>query len=391
MRSIATPRKRLLLGSLAVSMLVLTACGSSGSESATDSAPEEAAAASEAPSAAAESAAPASAEAAVGECPENDARIAELDAALAENLYVQAFEQSGKEMVTNPNPIPEGETIKVFFSLEGLSHPFLVAQQDLAEGKAKELGVEVDVVSANDDVNKQFNDIQAGIAGGASAIMMMPANTEGLSEVLGQAEQQGIPYAFTQKGMLGVNPITQVLAPYAAEGKAVGEWVVNHFADEPGPIKVALIEGITGDVSSVARTGSFERELLKACKFEIVASQPGQYRRDASQEAMDSIIAANPEIDLVFGANDEGALGALAALEAAGLTDVGVVGIDGQTTMFDAIKDGKVLVTMKHNPTAPFALENVVEYLRGEPVPTFEVNPGEIVDATNVNDLEPAF
>lgn len=387
MKSRAKVRQGLVVGSLAAVML-LAACSSSGSSSSEASA--EAPASEAAAPASPEAAAPAASAAAEG-CPENDARIAELDAVLADNLYVQAFEQSGKETTTNPSPVPEGEQIKVFFSLEGLSHPFLVAQQDLAEAKAKELGVEVDVVSANDDVNKQFNDIQAGIAGGASAIMMMPANTEGLSEVLAQAENAGIPYAFTQKGMLGVKPITQVLAPYAAEGKGVGEWVVNHYKDQPGPIKVALIEGITGDVSSVARTGSFERELLKACKFEIVATQPGQYRRDASQKAMESIIAANPDINLVFGANDEGALGALAALEAAGLNDVDVVGIDGQTTMFDAIKAGKVLVSMKHNPTAPYALENVVQYLRGEPVPTFEVNPGEIVDATNVNDLKPAF
>lgn len=386
MKSIAKSHRRLLVGSLAVAMVVLTGCSSSGTEESSVAAP----AASQAAPAASQ-AAPAASVAAAGECPNNDARIAELDAVLADNLYVQAFEQSGKETTTNPSPVADGDPIKVFFSLEGLSHPFLVAQQDLAQAKAKELGVEIDVVSANDDVNKQFNDIQTGVAGGASAIIMMPANTEGLSGVLAQAEEQGIPYAFTQKGMLGVKPITQVLAPYAAEGKAVGEWVVEHFAAETGPIKVALIEGITGDVSSVARTGSFERELLKACKFEIVATQPGQYRRDASQEAMESIIAANPEINLVFGANDEGALGALAALEAAGLTDVGVVGIDGQTTMFDAIKAGKVLVTMKHNPTAPFALENVVDYLRGQPVPTFEVNPGEIVDASNVNDLKPAF
>ncbi len=384
MNRLAKPRRRLVVGVLAASVVVLAGCSSSGTTSTeASSAPAPASSAAAAPAS--------SAAAAEQGCPQNDARIAELDQVLSENLYSQAFEQSGKDMITNPNPVGPGDDIKVFFSLEGLSHPFLVAQQDLAEAKAEELGVSVDVVSANDDVNKQFNDIQAGIAGGASAIMMMPANTEGLSEVLAQAEQQGIPYAFTQKGMLGVNPITQVLAPYAAEGKAIGEWVVNHYADNPGPINVALIEGITGDVSSVARVGSFERELLKACKFVIVASQPGQYRRDASQEAMESILAANPDVNLVFGANDEGALGALAAIEASGKTGIDVVGIDGQTSMFDALKAGKVLVTMKHNPTAPYALENVVQYLRGEPVPKFEVNPGEVVDQTNVNDLEPAF
>lgn len=386
MKSVAMPHRRLLIGSLAVAMVALAGCSSSSSSESTSAETSAPAAATSA------AASPAASEAAAAsECPENDARIAELDDVLAKNLYSQAFEQSGKEMNTNPNPLGPDDSIKIFFSLEGLSHPFLVAQKDLAEAKAKELGVTIDVVSANDDVNKQFNDIQTGIASGANAIMMMPANTEGLSSVLSQAEQSGIPYAFTQKGMLGVNPVTQVLAPYAAEGQTVGAWVVDHFKDNPGPINVALIEGITGDVSSVARTGSFERELLKACKFKIVASQPGQYRRDASQKAMETILAANPDVNLVFGANDEGALGALAAIEASGKTGIDVVGIDGEKDMFDALKAGKVLVTMKHNPTSPYTVENLVDYLRGEPVPTFEVNPGEVVDQSNVNSTEPAF
>jgi ribose transport system substrate-binding protein len=267
-----------------------------------------------------------------------------------------------------------------------------VTQQELAKQKAAELGVQLDVVSANDDVNKQFNDVQNAIAGGSSAIVMMPANTQGLNAVLQDAQQRNIPYTFTQKGMLGVKPAAQALAPYASEGKTLGEWVVKHYQGQTG-VKVALISGIAGDQSSIARTGAFELELLKSCNFDIVAEQPGQYRRDASAKAAESILAANPDVKLVFGANDEGALGALSAIEASGRTGVDVVGLDGEKDMFDAISAGKALATVKHLPTAGTAVEETVKYLRGEPVPAYTTKLGDLVTADEIKagTVQPAF
>jgi len=223
--------------------------------------------------------------------------------------------------------------------------------------------------------------------------MMMPANTDGLAPILAKYKEAGIPYFFTQKGMDDPNATAQVLAPYGEEGKIIGQYVVDHYKDEAGPIKVALISGITGDVSSVARTGAFEAELLKAGNFEIVAEQPGQYRREASQEAMDGILAAHPDVQLVFGANDEGALGALSSIQAAGLAGkIAVVGLDGESDIFPAIEDGTVLATVKHMQTAPYVVETIVKCLRGETVPAFQVFPGDLVDKAAIDaGAEPAF
>jgi ribose transport system substrate-binding protein len=325
-------------------------------------------------------------------CPENAARIAELQDTLSKNLYGIAAADSGKTQHSDPEPLAPGAPIKLTFSIEGLSHPFLVRQQQLATEKARELGVQLDVVSANDDVNKQFNDIQNAIAAGSNGIVMMPANTQGLNAVLQQAQERNIAYSFSQKGMLGVEPATQALAPYALEGKTLGEWVVQHYAGQQD-VKVALISGITGDQSSVARTGSFELELLKSCNFDIVAEQPGQYRRDASAKAAESILAAHPDLKLMFGANDEAALGALSAIEASGRQGIDVVGLDGQTEMFEALKAGKALATVKHLPTADKAVEETVKYLRGEPVPTYVVELGDLVTADDARSgsVQPAF
>ncbi|WP_052062992.1 substrate-binding domain-containing protein [Rhodococcoides fascians] len=325
-----------------------------------------------------------------GGCAKNHDQIAEIQQQLAGNLYGIAAENSDKGTNTNPEPKAADDPIKITFSIEGLSHPFLVKQKELAEETARKLGVEINVVSANDDVNQQFNDIQTAVAQGTDALMMMPANTEGLSAVLQQASSAGIPYFFTQKGMLGVEPASQVLGPYATEGQQMGEWVAAHYAGQQD-VKVAVVSGIPGDASSDARVGAFKLPLLRACNFDIVAEQPGNYRRADSEKAAQNMLAANPDVDLVFGANDEAALGAVSALQSSGRSGVDVVGQDGETDMFTAIESGQTLATVIHKPTAAIVVEEIVKYLRGEEVPQFKVLDEDLVTKDNAATMQPAF
>jgi len=322
--------------------------------------------------------------------------IADLEATLSENLYYMALQQSGQDTTTYPGePYAADAPIRIVFSIEGLSHPFLVAQTEAAAAACDTLGCTVEIISAEDDINKQFDDVQTALGTRPDALMMMPANTEGLATILAQYDDAGIPYFFAQKGMLGTNTVSQVLAAYAAEGRAIGQFVVEQFGDSPTPVKVACIEGIAGDVSSVARVGAFKLELLKNGNFEIVASQPGEYRREPSQRVMEGFLAAHPDVQIVFGANDEAALGALAAIRAAGIADgtITIVSIDGQTDMFPEVTKGAVMATFTHAVTAGKVVEEIVAYLRGEPVPAFLVSPGELVTAERIaaGEVVPAF
>jgi ribose transport system substrate-binding protein len=326
-----------------------------------------------------------------GGCAKNRDQIAQIQQDLAKNLYGIAAEQSDKGNKTNPNPKAESDPIKITFSVEGLSHPFLVKQKELAEEAGRKAGVQVNVVSANDDVNQQFNDIQTAIAQGTDALMMMPATTQGLDAVLSQATSKQIPYFFTQKGMLGVAPVSQVLAPYSNEGKQLGEWVVEHYKGRED-VNVAVISGIPGDQSSDARVNSFLLPLLRACTFNVVANQPGNYRRGDSEKAAQNMLAANPKVDLLFGANDEAALGGIAALNSSGRKGVDVVGLDGETDMFEAITGGQALATVIHKPTAGIVVEEIADYMRGKPVPEYKVLPEDLVTKESIESgAQPAF
>ncbi|WP_053384415.1 sugar ABC transporter substrate-binding protein [Leucobacter celer] len=316
-----------------------------------------------------------------GSAADNETQLAEIDQSLEGNLYIQAAAESGEGSNTCPVTVGADESVDIAFSIEGLSHPFLNAQVDAAKKAASEVNATVTVQSGDDDVNKQLSTLETALNQSPDGLLLMPATTEGLQPILKSYEEADVPYAFTGKGMTGVNPVVQFLAPYGEEGAKVGEFVVNEFGDSEEPVKVAVISGITGDVSSVARTGMFKRALLENGNFDIVAEQAGEYRRQPSQDAMDAILAANPDVQLVFGANDEAALGAIDAVKAAGLSDqVSVVGIDGQPEMYDAIENGDALATVDHLPSAGEATKLLVSCLRGEEVPAFKVMVGDLVD-----------
>ena len=327
-----------------------------------------------------------------GGCAKNRDQIGEIQQQLATNLYGIAAENSDKDTNTNPTPKPAGEPFTITFSIEGLSHPFLVKQKQLAEDAGRKHGVQVNVISANDDVNQQFNDIQTAVTQGTDALMMMPATTQGLDAVLSQAKAANVPYFFTQKGMLGMEPVSQVLAPYANEGRQLGEWVVENYKGRED-VNVAVISGIPGDASSDARVNAFLLPLLRACTFNVVANQPGNYRRADSEKAAQTMLAANPNVDLLFGANDEAALGGIAALNSSGRSGVDVVGLDGETDMFTAIQNGQALATVIHKPTAGIVVDEIVEYMRGNPVPQFKVLAEDLVtkESIDAGKATPAF
>lgn len=318
--------------------------------------------------------------------------VAAIDKRLEGNIYVEAAQKSGEGSNTCEVTKSAGEDINIVFSIEGLSNRFLTAQADAAKAAGEKLGVNVDVISGEDNISAQVSGVEDALVKGYDGLVLMPATTQGLQPALQAYTDQQVPYAFAGKGMDGVTPVTQVLGPFSEEGRVIGEYVVDHFQDEEGPVKVGIISGIPGDESSVARVESFKRSLAADDKFEIVAEQPGEYRRQQSQDAMDTILAANPDMQLVFVANDDGALGAIDAIKAAGLAgDIEVVGIDGMPDMFAAIEKGDALATVQQFPTAGEAVTLLTNCIRGEEVPDFKLLPGQVVDKDNVATTDPVF
>ena len=110
------------------------------------------------------------------------------------------------------------------------------------------------------------------------------------------------------------------------------------------------ITGYPGSSAEIARTLGVDRALKEYPDIKLVARQPGNWNQIDSRRVMEDLIVANPQIDAVFGQNDSVGVGAMQALEDAGLK-VPVVGLDGNKETMDLIKEGRFFATISFTPS----------------------------------------
>ncbi len=138
------------------------------------------------------------------------------------------------------------------------------------------------------------------------------------------------------------------------------------FGKIGGKGKLVHTYGYPGSSAEIARTAGLGRALKEYPGIELIARQPGNWNQTDSRRVMDDIIVASPKIDAVFGQNDSTGIGAMQALEDAGLK-VPVVGLDGNKEAMDLIKEGRFLATMSFTPgwQAGFSLARVYDAAHG--------------------------
>ena len=113
--------------------------------------------------------------------------------------------------------------------------------------------------------------------------------------------------------------VTFLGSDFVDEGKKAGDWVVEEFADADGRSTIVQLEGTTGAAPAIDRAEGFADVIAADPKFEIVASQTGDFTRAGGKQVMEALLKSNPDIDLVYAHNDDMGLGAIEAIEAAGM------------------------------------------------------------------------
>ncbi|MFO7343125.1 MAG: substrate-binding domain-containing protein, partial [Bacillaceae bacterium] len=155
-----------------------------------------------------------------------------------------------------------------------------------------------------------------------------------------------------------------------AGGKMAGELIIEQLA---GRGKVVELEGISGSSAARERGQGFNDAIKEASGIEVVARQTANFDRAQGLSVMENIIQSTKDFQAVFAHNDEMALGALEAIEAAGLKDVIVVGFDATDDAVKAVEEGKLFATIAQKPKkmGEIGVETAVKVLNGERVDTF--------------------
>ena len=254
---------------------------------------------------------------------------------------------------------------KIGLAISTLNNPFFVTLKEGAEAKAKELGYELVVTDAQDDPAKQAGQVDDLIQKKVGVILLNPCNSDAAKTMVEKATKAKIPVISVDRGVNGAEVLSHIASDNVAGGALAGQELISLVGEGA---KVVELEGIPGASATVDRGKGFNDAI--AGKLNVVARQTAEFNRDKGFTVMQNIIQGNKGIKGVFAHNDEMALGAVKALEAAGLKGVVVIGFDAVDDAVAAVKAGSMKATVAQKPSligSP-AVETAVKHLKGETV-----------------------
>lgn len=258
-----------------------------------------------------------------------------------------------------------------FAAAEGLiaiitpSHdnPFFKAEAVGAEERAKELGYETVVMVHDDDPNKQSELYNTAIARGAKAIILDNAGADATVAAVQRARDAGIPSFLIDREIKESGIAVSQIVSNNYQGAQLGAEEFVRLMGEEG--KYAELLGREADTNAGIRSAGYHDIIDQYPDMEMVAQQTANWSQTEAYERMETILQAHPDIKGVISGNDTMAMGAWAALEVAGRTDVIVVGFDGSDDVRDSILAGGIKATVLQPAyrQAQMAVEQAHEYL----------------------------
>ena len=223
-------------------------------------------------------------------------------------------------------------------------NPFFKAEADGAEKRAQELGYETLVLVHDDDPNKQSQMFDTAIARNAKAIILDNAGADATVEPVRRAKEAGIPSFLIDREIKETGIAVSQIVSNNYQGAQLGAEEFVRLMDEEGPYVELL--GREADTNAGIRSAGYHDVIDQYPDMEMVAQQSANWSQTEAFEKMETILQANPDIKGVISGNDTMAMGAWAALEAAGREDVIVVGLDGSNDVRDSILAGGIKATV---------------------------------------------
>ncbi len=287
--------------------------------------------------------------------------------------------------------------VKVGFSMATLNNVFFVGMRMGVVDAAKKLGVTLLETNADGDIPKQASQMEDLIQQGVAAIICNPVDSDAIVASEKKAAAAGIPVIYCDRGSTGKDYACFIETDNIAMGELGAKSIVDFLTKKYGEPKgnVVEIQGLIGTSAARDRGEGFNRAIAKYPNIKVVARQAGDFNQEKSLNVMQDIIQANPQIDAVYGHNDDCTLGALKAIEGAGLLKpvgqpghIYIIGIDGTFDAITAIKQGKKDATISQAPITmgAKAVELALDVINKKPVAKRIYNPFYVIDIKNADD-----
>ena len=267
------------------------------------------------------------------------------------------------------------EKLTVGFSQIGAESAWRTANTDSIKNEAAKRGVELKFADAQQKQENQIKALRSFIAQGVDVIAFSPVVETGWEPVLREIKRAGIPVVLSDRAVKVSDPslfVTFIGSDFVEEGRRAGQWLVEKTK---GKAMIAELVGTPGSAPAVDRKKGFEEAITAQPGMKIIKSQSGDFTRAKGKEVMETFLKSpeGKQITVLYAHNDDMALGAIQAIEEAGLkpgTDIIIVSIDGVRGAFEAMVAGKLNCTVECNPMIGGQLFDLIKKVAaGQPVP----------------------
>lgn len=274
---------------------------------------------------------------------------------------------------------------KIGLSIQAMSNEFIKTMAEAVKEKADEMGVELITMDSELNIEKQLNHVDNLIAQKVDAMILNVVDFQGSSPAVDKVKSAGIPLVEVITFTSNENYDVFVGTDPTQSGEMMGDFLLKTLN---GKGNVLLLQGPIGHSAEITRGEGFKTALLdKAPDVKLLAQQTGNWNRDEGMRITEDWLQRFPEIDAIAAENDEMAMGALQAIEAAGRKEILVVGIDGIPDALKAVKDGRLAATILDNAglEGKRAMEVAVGLLEGKTFQKKELLDYEFVNKDNID------
>ncbi|MBO9513478.1 MAG: ABC transporter substrate-binding protein [Variovorax sp.] len=263
------------------------------------------------------------------------------------------------------------------FAQVGAESEWRTANTESIKSAAKEADIDLKFSDAQQKQENQIKAIRSYIAQKVDVIAFSPVVESGWDTVLKEAKAAGIPVVLTDRAVNSKDDtlyVTFMGSDFVEEGRKAGRWLVEKMKDNKGPVNIVELQGTVGSAPAIDRKKGFEEIIKSDPKYKIIRSQTGDFTRAKGKEVMEAFLKADGKnINVLFAHNDDMAIGAIQAIEEAGLKpaqDITIISIDGVKGAFEAMMAGKLNVSVECSPLlGPQLMSAVKDIKAGKPLP----------------------
>ncbi|MDC0681480.1 MULTISPECIES: ABC transporter substrate-binding protein [Sorangium] len=280
-------------------------------------------------------------------------------------------------IVVGPGCQKENKQITLGFSQIGAESEWRTANTKSIEESAKAAGIDLKLSDAQQKQENQIKAIRSFIAQKVDVIAFSPVVETGWEPVLREAKEAKIPVILTDRAVDTKDDTLWVSfmgSDFVEEGRRAAKWLVEKTKDQKDPINIVELQGTVGSAPAIDRKKGFEEIIKDKPQFKILRSQTGDFTRAKGKEVMEAFLKAEGKnINVLYAHNDDMAIGAIQAIEEAGLKpgkDILIISIDAVKGAFEAMMAGKLNVTVECSPLlGPQLMSAVKDLVAGKQLP----------------------